>query len=343
MQLLLLIKRGILYCAVKMHYYLKTKKLKKMKKFRYIKILILVIIYSNSFAQTAQNGKVLITGTRFTYPLVEKWISEFKIKYPDVEVKILPRGLVTPDSGNIVINAHKLLPNEVKQGYTTINISKYALLPVANANNPLINEYAKGLREKDIKDLFFEKDIFESTGKEKKKKNKFQPTIYTREQKACAPTTFASHYGFTQDNIIGKGVSGDDKHLINAILKDSSGLTYNVPVFIYDLTSRKVKPGIKVIPLDLNENGKLDADENIYENLDELIAGLESEKHTAIPVEYVNISYPKVINSDNNNLKLFINYILNEGQQFNHQFGFIDFDQKTLAKQKDILKTAAGN
>jgi len=314
-----------------------------MKILKYIKIIVLLITFSTSFAQTSKNGKVLITGTRFTYPLVEKWISEFKIKYPDVEVKILPRGLTTPESGNIVINAHKLLPNEIKQGYTTINITKYALLAVANANNPIIKEYAKGLKEKDIKDLFFEKDVLENNEKDKKKKNKFQPTIYTREQKACAPITFASHYGFTQDNIIGKGISGDDKHLINAILKDSSGLTYNVPVFIYDLASRKVKPGIKVIPYDLNENGKLDANENIYENLDELITNLESEKNSAIPIEYVNISYPKVINTENNNLGLFINYILNEGQKFNHQFGFIEFDEKTLAKQKDILKTATGN
>ena len=313
-----------------------------MKTIKFFIAFLFVLVYFNGNAQSSQNGKVIITGTRFTYPLVEKWIAEFKKSYPDVEVKILPRGLTTPDSGNVIINAHKLVPAEIKQGYTSINISKYALLPVANANNPLIKQYSKGFKEKDIKDIYFEKDILAEVPKDKKSKNKFQPNLYTREQKACAPTAFAAHYGFTQENLLGKGISGDDKHLISAILKDTNGLTYNVPIFIYDLTTRKVKDGLKVIPFDQNENGKLDAGENFYDDLDDLISNLEGEKSTAVPIEYVNISYPKEINASNNNIKLFINYILNDGQKFNHQFGFLDFDEKTLTKQKDLLKLASG-
>ena len=311
-----------------------------MKKLKYTSLIVLIsLFYLNGFAQTKDNGKVLLSGTRFTYPIVEKWISEFKKTYPEVEVRILPRKTSSADSANLIINAHQLSPEEVKEGYEFVNIGRYVLLAVSNNNNPQNEAWLKrGLKESEIKSLFFEnKNYFEEGTKNSKKKPAFTATVYTREEKACAPIAFASHYGFLQTNIKGKSVSGDDKYLLYALKKDSSGITYNNAGYVYDLKSRTVLPGITVIPYDLNENGKTDVNESFYSNLDDLIASVESGKSSAIPVEKINISYPKTFTSANNNLKLFLDYVLTEGQKFNHEFGFVNLDTEFLAKQKALL------
>jgi phosphate transport system substrate-binding protein len=51
---------------------------------------------------------------------------------------------------------------------------------------------------------------------------------------------------------------------------------------VYDLQTRKQKPGVKIVPVDLNGNGKVDSDENFYDTLDQLIQKLESS-HVDLP------------------------------------------------------------
>lgn len=314
-----------------------------MKNLRHLLLYTIVaLITFNTFSQSRENGKVLITGSRFTYPLVEKWLAEFKKKYPDVEARILPRRSASADSANLIINAHKLLPDEKKAGYETTNINRYVLLAISNSNNPLNEKFLKkGLKEEEIKELFFEKEIFEEEGRKSKKKEKeITPTIYTREEKACAPTAFANRYGYVQDNFKGNRISGDDKFLIYALKKDSFAITYNTPGYVYDLKTRKVQEGITVLPYDLNNNGKVEQDENFYSSLDQLIEKVENNNSTSLPIEYVNISYPKAINKDNKNLKLFLDFILTEGQKFNHEFGFLnnDFDYQANQKEASITR-----
>lgn len=192
--------------------------------------VILQLISKSSFSQTAADGKVVITGTRFSYPLVEKWIAEFKKEYPNVPFRLITRGNLNVDSANLIINAHKLHPEEIKGGNYVVNIGRYALLPVTNAKNPLVAEWSKkGIKEKQLKKLFFKKyDPFADEEEVKEKhKNEYKPTLYTRAQKACAPISFARHFGFKQDDILGKPIGGDDKHLITAIENDTNVFTYS--------------------------------------------------------------------------------------------------------------------
>lgn len=92
-----------------------------------------------------------------------------------------------------------------------------------------------------------------------------------------------------------------------------------------------------MVPINLNNNGKLDDDENFYGKLDEVIKKLESRRVADIPVEYINISYPSQVAETNRNISVFLEWALTKGQKFNHEFGFLDFEPEALAKQKEIL------
>ena len=310
-----------------------------MKRKLTVTIFFIAMAFSFAKAQKAENGKVIITGSRFVYPLLDQWIAEFGKEYPEVKFRLIPRGGPNVDSANLIINAHTLYESEIKPGYKVVNISRYAILPVANAKSQLAKEaQEKGIKEAQLKKLFFKKyDPFAAKKVEKSNDKSAKPVLYTRAQKACAPTTFARNYGFEQDDIIGKPIGGDDKHLIVAIEKDTNGVTYNSLGLIYDLNTRQVKPGIAVLPIDLNNNGKLDDNEKFYNNLDEVIARLEQKTLSEIPVSFVNVSYPLNIDASNKNLSLFLSWILENGQKFNHEYGYLDFEKNTLADQKEIL------
>ena len=312
----------------------------KNKLFIYAFALVQLVVIGSANAQTGE--KIIITGSRFTYPLVNKWIEEYKKTNPDVPFHIIPRGTPNVDSANVIINAHELTPEEIRPGYTVINFGRYAIFPVANEKNPLVKTYLKeGIDKQELSKLFFKKyDPLATPEKEsKKEKSKYKPSLYTREQKACAPTTFARNYGFVQQDILGKPIGGDDHHLIAAIKKDTSGITYNNLGFIYDIKTRKLQNGLQIIPLDINSNNKLDEKENFYASLDDVISKLESNSYPEITVGYVNISFPAQANENNKNITAFLNWVLNEGQKYNHEYGFLSVQEEVLAKQKQIVSS----
>lgn len=315
-----------------------------------IKFLLIHLFFlaslANSNSQNTPGEKIIITGSRFTYPLLEQWITGFKEVHPEIEFKIIPRGGSNVDSANLVFNAHKLRPEEIKPGYYAVNIARYALLPFANAKNPLTEQWQKkGIKEKDFKKMYFKKNdpynLQEQELKEKQKdKNAYQPVVYSRAQKACAPIAFSSHYGFEQDDIVGKPIGGDDKHLITAVERDTNGVSYNNLNLLYDVKTRKIKNNISIIPLDLNANGKLDSDENLYGKLDDVIYKLENNKVPEIPVEYINVLYSAQTIETNKNVTLFLAWVFTNGQKYNHDLGFLEFDAATLAMQKEIFEAS---
>ncbi|MBY0427221.1 MAG: hypothetical protein K2Q22_16420 [Cytophagales bacterium] len=309
-------------------------------------IILIALSLSYSFlalSQGTSSDKIILTGSRFTYPLLEKWIEEYKKTNPTAQIRIIARGSSNADSANLIINAHELAPEEIRPGYSVVNLSRYVLVPVANSKNKAIAPYLdKGLKVKEFKKLFFDKfDPFLSSEElEEKSKKQIalskQVTIYTRQQKACAPTTFAKNYGYEQADILGKQIAGDDKHLIQAVLKDTTGITYTNLGFAYDRNSRLVVDKISVIPLDFNNNGKLDDDEKFYGTLDQAISRLETNPEKSLAIGNVNISFPKQIASDSNTSK-FLNWILENGQKYNHEYGFLNLEPEVLVQQKAIL------
>jgi phosphate transport system substrate-binding protein len=304
-----------------------------MKSYKYLaSVIASALLLSGAQAQTKKIddsviGTLTYSGTRLTYPLVEGWIKEFNKKYPKITISVLPEKGTT--SADLKVLAYTLAESEIKADEEYIVASNYAQLPISNSSNPALKEWSKtGLKESDLKHLYFKTDSTTSSNSHNK------VTIYNRGRAVCAAKSFASHYGtsFSQSN--GIGVNGDDRTLIEATKKDPNGITYNNLGFIYDLSTRKVIDGITVIPIDINENGKLDPEEDIYSNLDQLVGKLETGNVSAITVDKVNIVYKKEKNAA---LALFLDFVKSPAcQKLNHQYGFLspDTDKQIVAFQK---------
>lgn len=285
----------------------------------------------NSFAQT---GSVVINGTRLTHPLVRKWIVEFNKTYPNVKVEI---GAATPEHPiDLSISTYDVTKGGLKEGKTVAVLNRYAQLPIANSKRPDLKKLeAKGLTEADFKKIYFT----EALGKNPVGSHPI--VVYKREKPACAAVSIASHYGIDPNKTPGVGVKGDDRDLSTSVKHDINGLSYNNLGFVYNLNTRKVADSLAVIPLDLNENGKVDAEEQIYGTLDEVISFIEKTNNPKIPYDNVNVVFDKT--PKNEAAGVFLRWVLNEGQQFNHEYGFLNQELTTLAKQKEIVSETFKN
>jgi phosphate transport system substrate-binding protein len=293
------------------------------------------------FSQNTEKAKsdyVYLTGTRFTYPLIEKWIAEYKKENPSARIGLLKKGEVT-DSANVFIVSHKLDDAKQKETDAYVQVAEYALLPIANEANPIVKKTAKtGIDGAKFKELFIKgKDDELLTQEEKTQRQAKNPSlVYTRATASCASISFADHFGYVWEDINGKGVSGDDKNLLQAVQKDTNGLSYNNLGYIYDLKTRLPVKGIAIIPIDLNQNGKLDPQEQIYGNLDQVIGYLENNPdEKGIPTAYVNLIFNK--SQPNAALQSFLSWVLTKGQKYNHEVGFFNAPPKALAKQLKSL------
>lgn len=271
---------------------------------------------------------VIISGTKFTYPLIEKWITEYAKVNPNSKIQIMPK-LAAGETADLTIIAHQPAANEIKQNQELIFAGKYALLPVTNTNNPILTSVKKGLNKKEIDKLFF--DVVDYDAEPTNEKPKYKATIYARDNKACTSNALANYFGRQTTEIRGKKVLGDDIFLLSAVKKDSIGLAYNNLNYLYDISSRKLKEGLALLPLDLKKEAK----EILTGNLDYVIDVLEDNRIETIPVENIGFVYSST--NISNDVSDFLKWVLTEGQQFNHEKGFLNLDKQTLADQTNRL------
>jgi len=302
-----------------------------MKQLYFYSILFVFLTSTTVFAAENNNNQpVIISGTKFTYPLIEKWIAEYTKINPNANIKLASKKDAT-QSTDLNIIAHQPTKDDLTENKEIIYAGRYALLPVTNTNNPiLLSARKKGFCKKDIDKLFFEVINYDDEPAAKEKQ-KFAANIYARDNQACASTALAEYFGHTSSEIRGKKVLGDDIYLLSAIKKDSIGLAYNNLGYLFDTNTRKLKEGIALLPIDLKKETK----DILTGNLDFVIDLLEKNHIETIPVEKIGFIYSQ--QTARKEVSEFLKWVLTDGQKFNHSEGFLNLDKQSLAEQTSIL------
>ena len=281
---------------------------------------------------------VIITGVRFAYPLLQKWIDDYTNANPSAQIVIESRGSADPAQYDILAEVYDQ-PEEIKKTRDYLHVGRYAVLPVANSKSSFSKIYAdKGLNKDLITQLFFH-NLF-SEKKELEIKAPF--TIYTRLQKAGAPIVFTRYFGFEQKDIKGKAIAGADEHLLKALLRDTTGVSYLPLTLIYDHTTKKPVDGLTVLPLDFNGNGRVSDDEKFYGDLNSVITHLEESETKNIhniPVEALHLSVDK--NNISPEALAFLTWVVAHSQDSLHDFGYLKPEQGVLEKDFQKFKKTA--
>lgn len=293
-----------------------------MRAIQYTLLAALLIVSTLIFGQN--NEVIYIKAERFTQPLVEKWIVEYTKKNPATQIKIADSKQDSDIS--LVIKSDETAGNQ-----NLVSIGRYALLPISNKNNLALEELNKNkLNKKVIKELFFENDPTEE-GSKKIAKLKKQITIYSGNRKSSGSVLFASHFGYSPNDLRDKRISGDDVYLLSAMDKDATGVSINNLSYIYDIKTRKLRDNIALLPLDLK---KKQAEVFESANLDDIIKLLENESVDLIPVNQIGFVYK----GTDPTIQNFIQWVLAEGQVYNNAFGFLTLDKETYLAQQESIK-----
>ena len=278
--------------------------------------LMMCCLQSNA---QSKDQVISITGTQFTYPLINRWISEYSKVNPELKFKLIS-SQGNNDKADLKIIAHKPEKGEIDDNKTLTKVGRFAILPIANEKNQsFVKEFKKGVKQDGLKAIFMKDGS--NLNPEERKGREPEYTVYTKTPQSCAAKVISSYLGYPSDELSGIYVTGDDSYLITSLLEDSTGVSYNNLGLIYDLDKRVPVSGIKVLPIDLNNNGRLDKDEQIYSDLDHVITYLEVSKSTAIPV--ADISFITDEKQSNPEISNFLSWIEVFGQEFNHQYGFL--------------------
>jgi phosphate transport system substrate-binding protein len=313
-----------------------------MRYFLLTAILFSSLTVPKSFSQEKKSGQISISGAFALYPMVIRWADEYKKINPDVKFDISAggagKGISDALNGMVEIGmvSREIYPEEIKKGAFPIAVTKDAVVAVVSESNPLLNDIlTKGLK-KDAANNIWITGRYTSWAQAFGVKSASPIHIYTRSDACGAAEMWAKFFDKKQEDLLGVGVFGDPG-LAQAVKKDPLGIGYNNIGYAYDASTRQQIKGLKVVPIDLNNNGKIDSDEDFYGSMNDLIIAIASGKYPSPPSRdlfFVMKGSPK----NNKVLTDFIRWVLTDGQKFVNEAGYISLPRERMETEQKKLQ-----
>jgi phosphate transport system substrate-binding protein len=279
----------------------------------------------------SMKGTVRISGAWALYPMMVKWGEEFKKTYPNMRIDISAggagKGIADALAGMVDIGmvSRDIRPEEIKSGTTYVPVVKDAVFPAINSNNPVLkNIFVKGIKKNTFIDLWVTgKPLTWGEISGTPTKNAVQ--VYTRSDSCGAAETWAHYLGKKQEDLKGVGVYGDPG-LAEAVKRDVYGVGYNNLNYAYDAKTGLPVAGIQIIPIDVNENGKIDPNEDLSTK-EKAIKAVTSGVYPSPPARDLYIITKENFKEPS---KTFVKWILTDGQKYVSEVGYIKITLKQI-------------
>lgn len=320
-----------------------------MKKHNQTRTLLLIILLStvltacsppkNSGDQNAPlEGTITISGAWALYPLVVRWGEEFQKIHPAVRFDISAGGAgkgmadALANAVDIGMVSREIYPQETELGAFWVSVARDAVFLTVNDQNP-VWEYLQstGITREKIIDIYVTGKIT-NWGKVVGSNEITAPIhIFTRSDACGAAATWAKYLGQHQEDLLGIGVFGDPG-VLESVIKDPLGVGFNNLSYAFDFETGAPVTGIHIVPLDINNNGKVDPEEiiDIKEQALEAVSAGYYPSPPARDLKLVTKGSPQGL------VREFISWVLSEGQNYVREAGFIPISQDRL--EKEILK-----
>jgi len=273
--------------------------------------------------------------------MMVRWGEEFHKVAPGVEFDISAggagKGMSDTLAGAVDIGmvSRDITPEEQAQGAFWVAVAKDAVFPGVNAQNPVLKDLlSKGVAREVLIDIYITGKIT-TWGAVVGRPEVTDPIhVYTRSDAAGAPDIWAKYLGNKkQEDLLGIGVYGDPG-IADAVIKDPLGIGFNNLNYAFDAKTGKPVAGLMVLPLDVNGNGQADPDEAI-DSKSGAIQAIATGKYPSPPARALNL----VTKGKPTGLtQAFLVWVLNDGQKYLDEVGYIPLTQEQLATERDKLK-----
>jgi len=155
--------------------------------------------------------------------------------------------------------------------------------------------------------------------------------LFTRSDACGAAEMWAKFMDGAQEDLKGVGVFGDPG-IADAVKNDVKGVGFNNIAYAFDNSTGKIQEGIGIIPIDINGNGKIDKDEDLYSDMKLLTAAIRQGKFPEPPArELYFICKGK---PENQLVVAFLKYILSTGQNFVEESGYVKLPDAKIESEK---------
>ncbi len=269
-------------------------------------------------------GKIKVSGAWALYPMMVTWAEEFQKLHPKVRIDVSAGGAGkgVADALAAVVDigmvSREIRPEEVEQGAFSVAVVKDAVFPTINASNPVRDGLAaRGVQRQTFVELFINGSPLtwgEIAGTESTDIVK----VYTRSDACGAAETWAKYLGGAQEDLKEIAVYGDPG-LAEAIRADPLGIGYNNLNYAYDASTGLPVTGLQVVPIDVNENGQVDPDEDLSTK-SRAIEAIISGVYPSPPARDLYLMTKDRFQSPTAE---FVRWILTDGQQYVEEVGYI--------------------
>lgn len=221
---------------------------------------------TGSWAKDDLAGRLSLSGAWAIYPLAVKWGEAFQKLHPEIKLDISAggagKGMADALGGLVDIGmvSREVDKSERAKGAVPVFIAKDGVFATISTRNPALSQIErKGISKATFTDVFISTRV--TTWKEAAGGPSAPIHVYTRSDACGAASAWAATLGkFKQEDLKGIGVYGDPG-VLEAVRRDPLGVGYNNLGYVFK--GDQVTPGIAIVPIDANRNGKVDPDERI--------------------------------------------------------------------------------
>jgi phosphate transport system substrate-binding protein len=301
-------------------------------------IVIILLVSCNSAGSRKQ--KISISGGFALYPLMVKWAELYMKENHRVQIDISAGGAgkgmtdVISEMVDIAMISREIDTFEIQNGAYNIAVAKDAVVPVFNSSNPIAKEILeRGIDSSKLAKIFITGELTKWNEIGASDQPPLEIHLFTRSDACGAAKMWATYFGKEQEDLKGTGVFGDPG-VADAIKNDILGLGYNNLVYVFDPHTGKKNPGLEILPIDLNADGKIDSSESFYHSIDKLAGAIKEGRYPSPPARYLYL----VTKGKPNEVAVinFLRWILTEGQQYVEESGYVKLSDPR--KKAELLK-----
>jgi glycine cleavage system H lipoate-binding protein len=267
--------------------------------------------------------KVLSTPDLFNISLI--WVKEYNKINPGARISVLsvPGKNINTDllrDGNIGMLSNKFYTGIDGGSLLQFVVGRDILVPVISSKNPYYDEICrKGVSAENFA-VFFGKPDSGNWGTLLNGSQTGTANYYFIDDQSASPELRSF---LINGEILSKGIRVENSNLLlSAIQNDPNAFGFCRLVSIINNKDQSLSEGIKLLPIDRNNNGILDYNEKIYDDYSSLSRAVWIGKYPKALVS--NIYAVSADLQENSREAAFLKWVLNEGQQFLFANGYSD-------------------
>ena len=307
-------------------------------------ITILTISISGLSGCVQQEEKTIkISGAFAMYPIMGIWAEEYQKIHSDIKIDVSAggagKGMSDAIGGlvNIGMISRDIAPEEISQGVFWVSVIEDAVVATINTQNPVIDIILeKGLTKEQLKEIFITGKIT-TWGQLVNSTNSDPIRVYTRSDSCGAAETWAKYLGdYTQDDFTDKASKvKDDPGVAGAVKDDRFGIGYNNINYAYSSETKQPFERLQPVPLDIDNNGTLDPDEDFYTTRDNILNAIFYDGYPSPPSRYLHLATKGSFTGITYD---FVYWILTDGQKYVHDGGYTVLSQEILNQEIGYLE-----